>query len=443
MLVTDPAAAALDDAAFARRMVPLGPFEAAPRIAVGVSGGADSLALALLLDRWCRARGGAVLALTVDHRLRPESTAEAEQVGRWLRARAIAWAMLSWEGEKPAAGIQAAARAARHGLLRARCRDAGILTLALAHHRDDQAETFLLRHAARSGPDGLAAMPAVRETADLRLIRPLLDLPKARLEATLRALGQDWVDDPSNRSPRFARGRLRAGGGVADAAALAADARQAGLERAARDRAMAVALACHASFYPEGWVDLDGDALAGSDPGLAERLLSILITVVGGRTYAPRQERLARLSRDLRDGRCTGASLGGCLIRPLRGGWRFCREARDLGADVPIFRGKPVVWDNRFRLCWDGEGPARVAALGDGGWTQVKAAAPALARLPLPAAVRRTLPAVWRGGTVLTVPHLNYVCAGPDAIRCTVIPAMPEPACRPCFSVVRPVGDII
>src|SRR5207248_7708151 len=105
-------------------------------IAVAVSGGPDSLALAILGQRWAKARGGSVVALSVDHRLRPESRAETRQVARWLRARAILHHILVWKrvGPRPEAGLQAAARTARYGLLADWCRKRGVLHLALAHH---------------------------------------------------------------------------------------------------------------------------------------------------------------------------------------------------------------------------------------------------------------------------------------------------------------------
>ncbi len=83
--------------------------------------------------------------------------------------------------------------------------------LLLAHHRDDQAETFLLRLARGSGLDGLAAMAAVVERPGCRLLRPLLAVPRASLVATLAAHDQAWLDDPSNRNDKFARVRLRRG----------------------------------------------------------------------------------------------------------------------------------------------------------------------------------------------------------------------------------------
>jgi len=135
----------LTDQTFAELMDPLGPFESAPHLAVGVSGGADSLALVLLAARWARARGGTVTALTVDHGLRPEAAAEAEQVGRWMAERDIPHGVLRGTVPLLPRNIQAEARALRHALLRGWCQHHGCLHLLLAHNLEDQAETLLLR----------------------------------------------------------------------------------------------------------------------------------------------------------------------------------------------------------------------------------------------------------------------------------------------------------
>ncbi|MBM3565781.1 MAG: tRNA lysidine(34) synthetase TilS, partial [Alphaproteobacteria bacterium] len=103
--------AAAPAAAFARAMTAFGPFEARPVLAVAVSGGADSMALALLADAWARGKGGRIVALTVDHGLRGGSAAEAVQVAAWLAARGIEHRILPWIGAKPASAIQAKARA--------------------------------------------------------------------------------------------------------------------------------------------------------------------------------------------------------------------------------------------------------------------------------------------------------------------------------------------
>lgn len=308
---------------FAARLGALGPFEAKPRLALAVSGGPDSLALCLLAADWAADRGGEAIGLTVDHGLRPGSANEALQVGGWLAERNIRHHILTWTGPKPASGIQAAARRARYGLLEDWCREAGVLHLLLGHQREDQAETVAMRRNRKSGPDGLAGMAALVESPALRLLRPLLDIPKERLRATLEALGQSWVEDPSNRDRRFARVRLREAGPQPDADP-AAGARRAAAEREA---ARLLAAACH--LDPDGFALVDGAALAAAPAAVGKRALVRLLLAVGGGEYPPRGERLDRLWDALvAGGGSVKATLGGCRLRPWRRRLRVEPESR-------------------------------------------------------------------------------------------------------------------
>ena len=142
---------------FSAAMHALGPWEAAPQLCVAVSGGADSMALALLAHEWTKARQGRIEAITVDHGLRPESKAEAQLTAARLQAAGIRCRVLAWAGDKPRTGLQAAARRARYRLLTGWCARAGVLHLLVAHHASDQAETVVLR-AAAFGRDDLAAL---------------------------------------------------------------------------------------------------------------------------------------------------------------------------------------------------------------------------------------------------------------------------------------------
>lgn len=178
---------------------------------LAVSGGPDSTALMWLAVRW-RARrkhGPKLIAVTVDHGLRPESAREAKAVARLARKLNIAHRTLRWTGKKPATGIQEAARAARYRLLADAARKASARDILTAHTLDDQAETVLFRMARGSGISGLRGMARETRLGDLDLVRPLLAVPKSRLLATLASAKISFADDPSNRDPRFARPRLR------------------------------------------------------------------------------------------------------------------------------------------------------------------------------------------------------------------------------------------
>jgi tRNA(Ile)-lysidine synthase len=188
----------------------------APVLILAVSGGPDSTALLWRAARW-RARrkhGPKLIAVTVDHGLRPESAREARAVQRLAAKLGVTHRTLRWRGKKPASGIQQAAREARYRLLADAARKAGARHILTAHTLDDQAETVLFRLARGSGIAGLRGMarlspvPASGER-EPTLVRPLLCLPKSRLLATLAAAKIPFADDPSNRDPRFTRPRLR------------------------------------------------------------------------------------------------------------------------------------------------------------------------------------------------------------------------------------------
>ncbi|MGY4474067.1 tRNA(Ile)-lysidine synthase [Bradyrhizobium sp. USDA 3364] len=184
----------------------------APAIVLAVSGGPDSVALMWLAARWRRAlaRGPRLVAVTVDHGLRAEAAREARDVKRLARSLDLPHQTLRWNGSKPATGVPAAAREARYRLLAQAARKHGASHILTAHTRDDQAETLLMRMLRGSGIAGLSAMVRETERDGVWLTRPLLDISKAQLIATLKKARIGFADDPTNRDPAFTRPRLRA-----------------------------------------------------------------------------------------------------------------------------------------------------------------------------------------------------------------------------------------
>jgi tRNA(Ile)-lysidine synthase len=151
-----------------------------------------------------------LIAVTVDHGLRKDAAREARDVKHLARTLGIEHRTLRWTGTKPKTGIPAAAREARYRLLAKAARASGATHVATAHTSDDQAETLLMRLLRGSGVAGLSAMAAESEREGVRLARPLLEISKAELIATLEAAGIAFADDPTNRDMTFTRPRLRA-----------------------------------------------------------------------------------------------------------------------------------------------------------------------------------------------------------------------------------------
>lgn len=378
-------------------MAELGPFEARPRVAVAVSGGADSLALAVLADAWARALGGSVLGLIVDHGLRLESADEAVTAEARLNGRGIAARRVTLEGLRRGPGLAERARAARYRALTACCAETGVLHLLLGHHAADQAETVLMRDLAGSGADGLAGMAALVEAPTVRLLRPLLGVPPVWLRDVLRASGMGWTEDPSNGDLRALRPRLRAlrrdrDGTGAATRALGEGAEAYARARAARDAGIGAVLATRARLHPEGFAVLAPGAL----PPAA---LAALLRTISGGAYPVPPAAVAELAASPRP-----ATLGGARLLPagrLGPGLLVVREAAAM--EPPVAAAVGAIWDGRFRL-------RSGVAMPDGMTLGAVAADAAMLRERtwLPAAVLATLPALRRAGALAAVPHICY-----------------------------------
>jgi tRNA(Ile)-lysidine synthase len=398
----------------------LGRFETPPFIAIAVSGGPDSLALTILADRWARQREGEVCALTVDHRLRPESGAEVRRLADWLSARNIRHEVLVWSGEKPKNGIQEAARIARYRLLADWCRDHGCLHLLTAHHRDDQLETHLIRRRAQSGPDGLAGMSAIRELADCRVLRPLLAFPKDRLVAFLSAERQPFISDPSNANPAFERSRLRRGE-ISPATAqsdLFAEMRRLGGLRAAREHVLEAALARSSRLHPAGFAVVDVATMPAIPNEVVERMLNAIVATIGGGHYPVRREAIARLRAWLGAAPRGAYTLGGCRFVHWRGRLLVMRELARAEKPARLTPGRHVLWDRRFEVILpdDARSPVTVGYLGSTGVAQLGRLRARQRRGPLPRLLLPILPAAWDEDGIVSVPHLGHRRDAIDAL---------------------------
>jgi tRNA(Ile)-lysidine synthase len=337
---------------FDRLLAAFSPFEKSPHLAIAVSGGGDSMALVLCADSWARAQGGRVTALTVDHGLRAGSAGEAAQVGNWLAARNINHEILTWQGEKPASGIQDAARQARYRLMENWCHDHHVLHLMLAHTLEDQAETYLMRMRRGSGPDGLAGMSTVREMQHCRLLRPLLGVTRDDLRQVLRDAGQAWLEDPSNADRRFQRVRTRQWLCAADTELSAGDvfesARRYGLARIVLERETDRLLAETCRLHAAGYAHLNRQNLIMAPEDLTLRALARVLQAVGGLPYPPRRKHIERLHRRLLENQSFNVTLGRCLLQVGANRIEIFRERRNLPATVVYTPGGALNWDGRF-----------------------------------------------------------------------------------------------
>jgi tRNA(Ile)-lysidine synthase len=416
--------------AFAAAMDRLGPFEPRPALAVAVSGGGDSLALAILARDWACRRDGSTLALVIDHGLRPASADEARITIERLTGLGITARLLPLSNLTHGSALAERARVMRYAVLAEACREAGILHLLLGHHAADQVETLAMRVLRGSQTHGLAGIAAVREMAGLRLLRPLLEVEPGLLRGLLIASGIDWIEDPSNRDVRALRPRLRhrlarhvgdeTGGyqeGLAQAMASA------GRLRSREEAETAAELAERATVRPEGFA-----LLSSGRVGVAA--LSRLVRTIGGRPYPASPGQISALAA-----RPKPATVAGARIMPagrFGDGWLVVRE--EAAMMEPVAALPEAIWDDRFRVFGDRAFPsgATIGKLG-----------PDAARFrddsDLPSAVLRTLPALRIGKVLAAVPHLGYVSHESDA-RVTVLFSPRTPVAGPGFVPASQAG---
>lgn len=288
--------------------------------AVGVSGGADSLALIFLLADWAKQSGIEIIALTVQHGLRPEAEEEAQYVARLMQRNNIKHQILYWEGEKPTSGIENAARQARYELMHDWCVAQGVKSLLIAHHKRDQAETFLMRLQRGSGVDGLAAMAPISKWHDLLVVRPLLQVNPEDLREYLQKNQIVWMEDSSNRCEDFLRVKIR--NLLPELESYIGLTRERICNTALEMGRVRDYLEKQTNRFIVGTVHFCGarvcflnlDKLVNLHEEIGLRVLSALLKKIGELNYPPRMEEVERLWAVLRGNEFKGCTLGGCEI---------------------------------------------------------------------------------------------------------------------------------
>lgn len=367
-------------------------------IAVGFSGGSDSLAALIAVLDLAKAQGRRVLALTVDHDLQPRSrawTAHCAQVAAGLGADPIS---LIWADDRPSgsSSLPARARDARHRLLALTARQHGAKVLVLGHTKTDRAESDWMRDRGTNLGQlrTWSPSPAWPEGRGVFVLRPLLDMDREALRTVLTKLGHGWIEDPANLDLRYGRSRAR---------------------KALTQVPQAPAPASVSNAYwptelgpymPLGALCLDRQALRQAPEG-ASAFLARALLCVGGTQKTVRGDSLARLEAQLRAETEFAATLSGVKVSANdRSVWLVREGPRSGQALNTILQDQ--VWDGRFEVHGLGEG-ARLALLK--GYAKALSPSERAWLVALPAQLRQSLPVVLTPGKA---PSLPQFVGGPE-----------------------------
>ncbi len=374
-------------------------------LVLAVSGGADSTALMVLMAKW--QERPAALVVCVDHGLRPAAAAEAELVVRNGERLGLPVKVVKASEPHVSGNLQDWARRVRYRCLADAAREAGCDAIVTAHHRDDQAETFLLRLARGSGVYGLAAMSETSTVHGVEVVRPLLDVSRESLGVVVAESGLPVVSDPSNEDQRFDRVRLRslmpdlAAHGLT-AERLAETAGRLARAAAALDDYTRSFVRKHFAVDRFGVVRGRPESFADVPEEIGLRALALILKAVGGAEYTPRLdsvEALRSAAVGAGDGAAVKRTLHGVVI-DMRGGELVAR--REWGraglCESSVSTGQSVVWDMRFRVEVPSlPGRLSLAPLGRAE-RHLKAAGAGHATL-------QTLPGLYQDGTLAALPE--------------------------------------
>lgn len=325
------------------------------KIAVGVSGGSDSLSLLLLLKAWAEQRGASVICITVDHKLREESREEALFVRNICEKIGVKHVILDWEKDsQPSHGkLENLAREARYKLIGDFCERESIEFVAIGHTWSDQLETFEMRKSLKSGDFGLAGMSRVRSLREkVKLIRPLMVFSRELLRDFLREKGIEWKDDPMNEDERFKRVACRKSvrnQGEEELRQKTYIIKSLGKKRADIEGRSVDFLQEHMNSdqVKYGYTILDAFLFREIDEDVQRETLKRIVWNVGGKKYAQDVDDI--LLKFESQKRVSG-SVGRCLIRYSGNQIAVFREDRNLDQKIAVEGDGEFLFDNRFLL---------------------------------------------------------------------------------------------
>ena len=411
---------------FFKTMNSLGLYEKNPHLAVAVSGGCDSLCLALLAKKWANNKGGRITALIIDHGLRKSSGEECKKTLRLLKKQKIFSQCFKWQlSKKPKNSVQEKAREFRYNVFEEWCYKKNIKYLLVAHHFEDQKETFIMRLNSNSNIYGLACMPKVLLKKEIKILRPLLDLKKKDIINYLKEKNINWIEDPTNNSLKYSRNRLRKILPKLEEKGLTDGSFRRILKRAQKERKkienkFSSWLIKNVNIHTLGYAAVNFRSLKLLDKDDFIFIFSKLLNIISGSFYGPKSKYVYNFYKKMKSNETINkTNLGGCHIFFFKKKMYVCREVFKKSRKQEInFQLNKIIWDNRFEIEHKKKiflkrklgKSVFIEQLQKDGWNEILLKNERFKRkIKIPNKIILSLPAVKnKKNDVLYVPHLQY-----------------------------------
>lgn len=331
-------------------------------VCAAVSGGSDSMFLLWVLHHWCCSRNIRLYCVTVDHKLRPESSEEAEFVHDFCENLRVEHTILTWlrrdeESKEISHGkLENAAREARYRLISGFCKQKNVKVVCVAHNWDDQLETYEIRknfigtESEEFSKIGLAGMSQIRSlTENIVLFRPVLRFTKQCMRNILLLHNVNWKNDPMNEDESFKRVMYR------KKLALECNEKKQviqknilaiGKKRHETDMVAISTLREDVSISNFGYASIFFEKFQKISSDVQKEILRRLIWNIGGKKYPPAiSNQFLHFITEKRT-----ESLGNCLVKYKKGYLMIFREYRNIKPIQWNYIPEDLIWDNRFHI---------------------------------------------------------------------------------------------
>jgi tRNA(Ile)-lysidine synthase len=412
-------------------------------LAIAVSGGSDSLALCLLMQKWLNNHNRRLICITIDHQLRKNSYTEAQKVGETLKSKGLEHHIIQWTGSKPSSNIQENARIARYELLTDYCNKHDIKYLLTGHQQDDQAENFLLRAEHGSGLYGLSGIPKVTEFNNIKIIRPLLNFTKAELQDFLKKQNIEWTEDPSNLNDNFTRVKIRK---ILSQHPewnnkFAYTSNNLSRVRECIEYMLNQSIDDFVTLFPQGYASIKTKGFNLLPQEIRFRLIERVLQTISIDKKPPRGERIERLLKKIENlNTLTTSTLAGCLITLKKDILIITREYSTIDESFILDskQDNHILWDHRLSIFVDKELSSQYNRLiinraTEEDWPELRKKL-TKEQLSIPKAVILGLPAIRILEKILAIPHINYYI-NIDIVKHVKCEPYPQKGLKRCYTL--------
>ena len=381
-------------------------------IAIAVSGGSDSLALAYLANKFKNKYNYNIIAFTLDHQLRKESALETEYVKNIMNELKIDHYSLIWSEPKPKTKIQETARIERYNILGNACNIHNCKYVFLGHHANDQVETLIIRLDAKSGLEGLGCMGEfsiiLTSSGKLELVRPLLYYKKDDLIKICNMSKLRWIEDPSNSNLKYLRSKTRK---LLEYNDMHDDFNKATLLfrrlNVNINEFVYKFISNDIEFNDLGICKLKLNKFNKLPVVLQLRVLNYLLKIIGGKKYPRKSKKLHNLLENIKCENSKNTTVGGAYLKISKDSITLSRQL-DNSIKINQLNNSSTLWDRRFLVLNKTKKPnLTIGPLGEKDYLSMiklnKIQKPSINFYAI-----KTIPAIRVLEQIVSVPHLLY-----------------------------------